>query len=118
MPRPSFFGKKKPEVLRFVRVLSEDYRVNRGDSLSLQKIATKLRTGLKFVKRFEAAAIAAKKEKARLAGEKYVEPQNPDDALKLVVYRLCNSNGIWFGDPRKMPSRMKTPKSKEKKASK
>lgn len=101
MSRPSKFGDKKPEVLRFVRGLSRDHFKN-GDKLSLDKIAKRLRAEFKF--------LPPPPPKPAKKGDK-----KKTDALKLVVYRLCNKNGIWFGDPERMPSRMETAAPKKAK---
>jgi hypothetical protein len=110
MPRPSFFKEKKPEVLNFVRGLSKDYR-QKGDPLSLNLITKKLRQRFKFLppppKPWTPEELKADKKR-----------KNPrTDPLKLVVYRLCNSNTIWFGDPEVNPSRMKTATPKKTKKS-
>lgn len=113
MPRPSFFGKQKPEVLVFVRALSKEYRT-KGIPLSLNHITKKLRA------KFKALPPAPPVQEHVVKGKK----GKPDrvlnyaraDSLKLVVYRLCNSNGIWFGDPELNPSRMKDAPAKKKKA--
>lgn len=101
MPRPSFFKEKKPEVLLFVKGLSRDYR-QKGDPLSLNLITKKLRQRFKFLPPPPPPPKKGEKPKT--------------DPLKLVVYRLCNSNAIWFGDPERTPSRMKaaTPPKKKK----
>jgi hypothetical protein len=120
MSRPSFFKEKKPEVLLFVKGLSRDYR-QKGDPLSLNLITKKLRAKFKFLPPAPPPPVIVRTEIIKSKNGKPDRKVNiysgKTDPLKLVVYRLCNSNSIWFGDPERTPSRMKAaPPQKKKKA--
>lgn len=85
MARPSIFGKRKPEILEVIRSLSDERR-SRKHRLSLTDITNEIRN------RFKGLPKPPVKKPGKVAEV---------DSLKHVVYRLCKSNSIWFGDPSK-----------------
>lgn len=87
MPRPKkavYFGKETSELLRVISNISAD-RKKAGHILSLSDIARELR---KEFKGLPPPPVKPKNGKKK-----------PVDPLKHVIYRLCNANKIWFGDP-------------------